>query len=209
MSAEPTCPRCHGRLNAPSLWSSDWTCTTHGAVLPRQPARSPSHAGLTAALRDARVPLWLPWPLPQGWLVTGFVDVGDERTGARACAVALSGPGLVSGPADMLLIAEEPGTGFGSHFAGLDAPDPGDGWSDCPPHAKAEVRGHPVPLWALDGSADRAVYVGEALGNWLWVVMWPADAGVLLVEQHELLDLREPGMELDLPYGAPCPRLTE
>lgn len=186
----------------------------HGVVLPRQPPKSPSREGLCAVLQDARVPVWVPWPLPPGWLVTGFLHVGDERTGARACAVAVSGPGLLSGPADMLLIAEEPGIGLGARYAGLDAPDPGDGCDASAPHAKVEVRGaanraHPVPMWALDAGPDRAVYVGEAMGNWLWAVLWPADAGVLMLEQLELLDLREPGMDLDLPYGAYCPRLDE
>lgn len=212
MRAEPTCPRCGGRLHAPSLWSSDWSCAVHGAVLPKQPARSPSKDGLTATLNDARVPVWVPWPLPLGWLVTGFVQAGDERTGSRACGVALSGPGLVSGPADLLLVAEEPGVGLGACYAGLDGPDPGDFCEDSPPHTKVEVRGmdtrgHPVPLWAVQCGADRAAYVGEAMGSWLWTVLWPAEAGLLMLDNLKLLDMREPGMELDLPYGAQSPRL--
>ncbi len=47
------------------------------------------------------------------------------------------------------------------------------------------------------------------MGNWLWAVLWPADAGVLMLESQNLLDLREPGMELDLPYGAHSPRLDD
>jgi hypothetical protein len=66
-----------------------------------------------------------------------------------------------------------------------------------------------VPLWSLDGGPDRAVYVGEALGHWLWAVLWPAAAGVLMLDRLELLDLREPGMTLDLPFGAASPRLDE
>jgi hypothetical protein len=215
MRAEPTCPRCGGPVRAPSLWSSDWTCGLHGAVLPRQPAKRPAAEGLAAVLRDARVPVWTPWPLPHGWLVTGFLTVGDDRSGARAVAVALSGPALLAGPADMILIAEDPGVGLGAHFAGLmDGPDPGEGFDDGPPHVKLEVRGptatcgHSVPMWAVStGKADRAVYVGEAMGSWLWSVLWPADAGVLMLERPNLLDLREPGMELDVPYGAFSHRL--
>jgi len=51
-------------------------------VLPRQPAKSPTADGLAAVLQDARVPVWAPWPLPHGWLVTGFLTVGDDRSGA-------------------------------------------------------------------------------------------------------------------------------
>ncbi|GAA0564051.1 DUF6758 family protein [Actinomadura livida] len=214
MRAEPTCPRCAGPLHAPGLWSSDWSCGVHGVVLPRQPSKRPGPDGLAAVLRDARVPVWTPWPLPLGWLVTGFATVGDDRSGARATAVALSGPGLLAGPADMVLIAEEPGIGLGAHYAGLDGSDPGEVF-DAPPHVKLDVSGpaatcgHSVPMWTVNGQADRAVFVGEAMGHWLWVVLWPADAGVLLLERQTLLDLREPGMELDLPYGAYSPRLDD
>jgi len=38
-------------------------------------------------------------------------------------------------------------------------------------------------------------------------VLWPASAGVLLVEPMTLRDLRDPGQQLDLPFGAPSPRL--
>jgi hypothetical protein len=194
-------------LHVPNLWSSEWSCAVHGAVHPKQPPKRPSPDGLAVVVSDARVPVWLPWPLPLGWLVTGFVDAGDQRTGARACAVALSGPGLLGGPADMLLIAEEPGVGLGAFYAGLEGPDPGVVCDASAPHAKVEVRGHPVPLWTVGAAPDRAVYAGEAMGNWLWAVLWPADEGLLMLDHLELLDLREPGMELDLPFGAFSPRL--
>ena len=79
-----------------------------------------SQDGLDGLLRTAGVPVWLPWPLPAGWLVTGFAGAGDERTGTRACAVALSGPNPLGGPAEMLVVAEEPGIGLGAALAGLD-----------------------------------------------------------------------------------------
>ena len=213
--AEPMCPRCAGPVSAPSLWSSDWVCGVHGVVLPRQPSKRPSSDGLAAVVHDARVPVWVPWPLPLGWLVTGFAAVGDERSGARAAAVAVSGPGLLSGPVDMLVIAEEPGVGLGAHYAGLEGSDPGEVFDGSPPHVKLDVSGpsatggHSVAMWAVGAEPDRAVYVGEAMGNWLWTVLWPAEAGVLMLEQQNLLDLREPGMDLDLPFGAYCPRLDD
>jgi hypothetical protein len=54
---------------------------------------------------------------------------------------------------------------------------------------------------------DRAAFAGEMLGNWLWVVLWPDTAGVLLVEPLTLRDLRDPDQDLDLPFGAASPRL--
>ncbi|MDL4772090.1 MULTISPECIES: DUF6758 family protein [Thermomonosporaceae] len=214
MRAEPTCPRCAGPLHEPSLWSSDWQCPVHGTVLPRQPSGRPGAESLAAVLDDTRVPVWTPWPLPLGWLVTGFATAGDEHTGARACAVALSGPATVSGPADLVLIAEQPGAGLGSHYAGLDEPDPGVGFDADPPHVKLDVSGpsatcgHTVPMWSVPTRPDRAVYVGEAMGDWLWAVLWPAEAGALMLARPSLLDLREPGMKPDLPYGALSPRLN-
>jgi len=193
-------------VHEPSAWSSAWLCDLHGEVHPMGPARSPSQDGLDGLLRTARVPVWLPWPLPSGWLVTGFAGAGDERTGMRACAVALSGPNPVGGPADLLLIAEEPGVGLGAGFAGLDGPDPGDDFVSAQPHAAAGFGNHEFPLWLVE-APERAVFAGEVMGSWLWLVLWPDTAGVLLLEPIPLRDLRDPGQDLDLPFGAPSPRL--
>jgi hypothetical protein len=38
-------------------------------------------------------------------------------------------------------------------------------------------------------------------------VLWPDSAGVLLIEPLALRDLRDPGQELDLPFGAASLRL--
>jgi hypothetical protein len=109
----------------------------------------------------------------------------------------------------MLLIAEEPGVGLGAAYAGLPGPDPGGGVGDGPPHAKADIRGHPTPLWCVEGvPPDRAVYVGEALGNWLWAIAWPAEVGCLIaLTEFDLRDLSDPDQIFDLPYGAFSPRL--
>jgi hypothetical protein len=150
------------------------------------------------------VPIWVPWPLPLGWLVTGFAEVGDDRSGALAVAVALSGPSPLGGPADLMIIAEEPGVGLGSSYAGLRGPDPGHGFGGSVPNAKVQIDGHPVSMWAV-GADAAAVFAGEALANWLWTVLWPDSAGILMLEELSLRDLRE--TSLDLPYGAFCPRL--
>lgn len=178
--------------------------------MPYQPPWQPSAAALDAVRRNAVVPIWLPWPLPPGWLVTGFGEAGDERGGAKATVVALSGPSVNQGPADLLIIAEEPGVGLGAGFAGLDGPDPGEGFDEGPPNAKVDVLGHPTALWFVDGPDDRAVYAGEALGSWLWAIGWPADAGcVIALGSLSLRDLREQIQDFDLPYGAFSPRLND
>lgn len=208
MKKDPACPRCGAELSAPNAWSSAWRCPVHGDVCPRWPARSPSSAGLSALLQTTGVPVWLPWPLPVGWLVAGFADAGDERTGARACAVALTGPAPLGGPGDMVIVAEEPGVGMGACYAGLPGPDPGPAVFDgTAPHAGVRYRGHEWPLWHIGSEDDRAAYAGEAMGNWLWAIFWPAAAGTLVIEDFELRDLRDPDQDLDLPYGAASPRL--
>lgn len=206
MRSAPSCPRCGADVHEPGPWSSAWRCDAHGEVVPLYPVRSPSRDGLLGLLRTAAVPVWVPWPLPAGWLVTGFAGAGDERSGLRACVVALSGPNPVGGPGDMLIIAEEPGVGLGAYLAGLTGPDPGDGFAAAPPDARVRFAGREFPLWTVD-APDRAVFAGEAMANWLWLVLWPDTAGLLLVEPLMLRDLRDPGPHLDLPFGALSPRL--
>lgn len=206
MKKAATCPRCGRQLTEPGPWASGWRCPVHGEVAPLWPAYRPAPEGLRGLLRQPKVPVWLPWPLPAGWLVTGFAGAGDDRSGTRACAVALSGPNPVGGLGEMLLISEEPGVGLGARLAGLAGPDPGEGFAAGPPHGFVKFGLHEFPLWLVD-APDRAAFAGEVLGNWLWLVLWPDTAGVLLVEALPLRDLRDPGLDLDLPFGAPSPRL--
>jgi hypothetical protein len=208
MKAEPSCPRCGASLRPPGLWSSSWQCELHGAVHPLHVLSRPGPEALDHVVARARVPVWLPWPLPAGWVVTGLGYAGDDRSGGRATVVACSGPSPVGGPGDLVLVAEEPGVGLGARYAGLAGPDPGAGFDLGPPHAKVEAAGHPTPLWSVDAGPDVAVYVGEAKGLWLWAVLWPAGTGMLLLEDFLLRDLRDGGPDLDPPYGAPTPRLT-
>ncbi|HLQ56424.1 MAG TPA: DUF6758 family protein [Streptosporangiaceae bacterium] len=206
MKNQSTCPRCGGPVQEPSAWSSAWQCKLHGGVQPLRPACSPSKEGLNGVLHSAAVPVWLPWPLPPGWLVTGFAAAGDERSGYRGCVVALTGPNPAGGPGEMLLISEEPGVGLGARFAGLTGPDPGREFAAGPPDASVEFDHHDFPLWHVEAPA-RAAFVGEILASWLWLVLWPDTAGMLLMEPLALRDLRDPGQDLDLPYGAKSPHL--
>ena len=211
MRPEPSCPRCGSVLHAPGLWSSSWRCDEHGSVPPVQPVVQPTPDVLRAAASTASVPLWLPWPLPRGWLVTGVVTAGDERTGARATAVVCSGPAPLGGVAELVLVGEEMGVGLGARFAGLDGPDAGL-MPDRAADAKIHAAGIPTAMWALEPGPAAveapAVYVGEALGCWVWAVLWPGTAGFLLIDDFVLTDLRNAGHELDIPCGALSPRLT-
>lgn len=177
-------------------------------MAPRQPLGPPSPESLTALARRSELPLWLPWPLPTAWVLSGATHAGEEREGVRATALALSGPNPMGGAGDMVLVAEEPGVGLGAHFAGLAGPDPGADFAADPATAKVEADGHPTPLWYVEGEPDRAAFVGEASGSWLWAVLWPPSAARLLDEDVALADVRSLGHEVDLlPFGALSPRL--
>lgn len=161
-------------------------------------------------MRRARVPVWMPWPLPVGWLFTGVAYAGDDRSGGRATAVACSGPGPLAGTGELLLVAEELGVGLGARYAGIDGPDPGPAIClDKPPQTKLLAAGRPTPLWHVrQAPEDRAVFVGEALGLWLWAIVWPEQSGLLLYDELVLTDLRDLGAEMELlPCGALSPRL--
>jgi hypothetical protein len=190
--------------------SSDWRCEEHGPV---PPFHVPAHlnAEIVAAVRrQAGVPLWVPWPMPPGWTVTGVAWAGDERAPAVATALACSGPAPLGGVADVVLVAEEPGVGLGARYAGIGGPDPGTLLTQeidtTSAHAKVLAGGRPTPLWSITAGEGRSAYVGEALGRWLWAVAWPTEAGYVLAEHLVLQDLREEAHR-PLLFGAPSPYL--
>jgi hypothetical protein len=202
-----TCPRCDEPLRAPGLMSSSWECDRHGAVQPLRRWTRVTPEVLAQASAQAAVPLWSPFPLLPSWTVTGLALAGDERSGARATVLALSGPSPLGGPADLLLVAEEPGVGLGARLAGGDGLDPGD-VAKGQPDAKVEAAGHPTALWRCDSAEDRVAFVGEAAGVWLYAVLWPPAAELVLLEHVVLHDLRhEQHAGLELPVGAPTARL--
>ena len=186
--------------------SSDWTCAEHGAVAPYTAVPRPTPEAARQLAGRAAVPLWTPLPLLPGWTLAGLATAGDERTGARATAVALGGPCPIGGPADLVLVAEEPGVGLGGRIAGTGVLDPGP--CGGAPDAKVLASGHDTPLWRCPSADDRVAFVGEAKGVWLWAVLWPPAAELVLIEHVELHDLRAEAHEhLDLPVGAASTRL--
>ncbi|MFE0511204.1 DUF6758 family protein, partial [Streptomyces sp. NPDC058964] len=109
MRGEPSCPKCGGRVRAPGLFADSWQCDVHGTVHPVQPVIPPSVEALGVVVHRTQVPVWMPWPLPVGWLFTGVACAGDDRSGGRATAVACSGPGPLGGMGELILVAEELG----------------------------------------------------------------------------------------------------
>jgi hypothetical protein len=68
-----------------------------------------------------------------------------------------------------------------------------------------------VPLWAVSTASDvseldRSVVAGEAGGRWLWVVLRPASAMLLLRDEWILRDVSGMGPALvEIPFGGPRP----
>jgi non-ribosomal peptide synthetase component F len=189
-----------------------WTCAEHGPIEPVHPSSRPGAHALARVLKVTRVPVWLPWPLPAGWLVTGTTYAGDDPRGGRASVVACSGPAPLGGVGELILVAEEPGVGLGARFADVPGPDPGAEIVRARAGARLTAAGWPTSLWEvprdLDQPLDRAAWVGEAAGLWLWLVAWPETADLMVHDDLTLVDLRDTGHTLDLPYGALSPRLA-
>lgn len=161
-------------------------------------------------------PTYLPWPLGPGWSVSDFAAV-TTPTGVRATLTCVSGTSQLDGAVEVMVISEEPGTGFGARVAGLvDADgvprlDPGEEVGDGPAPVRVRVGQHPVGLWPVSvsrspGAWDRSVLAGEADGRWLWIVLRPASAFLLLRDDWILRDVSATGPQLvALPFGGRAP----
>jgi hypothetical protein len=165
-------------------------CPEHGTVSPLWRPGESSYDEFAAHLELAGAfPTYLPWPLSPGWRLTDF--------------------GVVEGPVDLIVVAEEPTTGLGARCAGTVHADPGHELGDGPPASKVRLDGQPVPLWPVSTSDaggrtasewDRTVLAGEGGGRWLWLVIRPASALLLLRDVSAL----GPAL-LDVPFGGPSP----
>lgn len=130
-----------------------------------------SDEALRQLAAQSSVPLWVPYPPPPGWLVTGVRWAGADRTGPVATVVACSGPhplptSMWDGEqairtAELLLVAEEPGVGLGARLAGLPSVDPGGAIGIGAPALKMRAGRHDVPLWSVD-PADGPASSGTA-----------------------------------------------
>lgn len=155
-------------------------------------------------------PTYLPWPLGPGWAVSDFgVVVEGERTlGTVTCC---SGSTDLDGRVDVFVVAEEAGVGLGGRCAGLHRADPGAGFGLGTPTAKVRIHSQSVPMWPVStsgaaGDLDRSVVAGEADGRWLWMVLLPASAVLLMRDDWILRDVSGIGPPLlEMPFTGPGP----
>src|SRR3954453_15285717 len=151
MSVAPVCPRCGEELVVrPGSTAQAW-CHLHGAVTPLHHTLLIAHDAITAVTDDARVPAWVPDPMPNGWTLTGLAWGGEP--GARAIVVDTSGPAPLGGSAQLLLVAEEPGTGVGRGCRGLPGLGAGEVTSG-PSSVDVKAAGQRAALWAVPTSDD-------------------------------------------------------
>ena len=206
----PACPRCSAPV-APGDGGDAWSCPDHGPTDALWRPAEASYAAFTEHLGRTRgFPTYLPWPLSPGWAVTDVAAVGsEERT--RATMTCCSGTSELDGPVDVVVVTEETGTGLGARLAGSSHDDPGPGLPDGAPLVRVRLDQKQVPLWSVStsgssGEWDRSVVAGEALGRWLWIVVRPASAILLLRDDWILRDVSGLGPPLvELPFAGPTP----
>jgi hypothetical protein len=211
MSLAAGCPRCSTPLARGE--EGDWTCATHGPVAPLWRPAAASYDGFAEHLEVAGgFPTYLPWPLGPGWSVSDFGVVGDRAERTCATMACCSGTSQLDGPVDVLVVNEEAGTGLGARCAGLEGDGPSAEVHDEPPVVRVQIEARSVPLWAVSTSTaarelDRSVLAGEAGGRWLWLVVRPAAAVLLLRDDWILRDVSGAGpLLVEMPFGGPTPQ---
>jgi hypothetical protein len=214
MSLTATCPRC----GEPAVDQRGWACPLHGVISPLWGPETPDYDALIEHLgRAGGLPSWIPWPLKEGGAISDFGSVVGPSASFATCTFMSDVEGLV----EFTVLTEEPGVGLGARCAGVPGWQPSPDLRVQPRAASVRIDGHPIALWPVSTAAsaddaadfargpapsdellDRSVFVGEAEGRWLWVVLRPASAALLLLDDWSLQDLGALGAAalLDLPF---------
>jgi uncharacterized protein DUF6758 len=208
MSLQRECPRCAAPLGVTD--GGGWLCPEHGPTPALRRPEEASYDGFVEALSAAGdLPTYLPWPMSPGWAVSDFAVVGEDP--ARATMTCSSGTSALDGPVDVFVVSEESGVGLGARCAGTTHLDPGPEIGAGPPPVRVRIASQSVPLWSVSTAStehelDRSVFVGEAGGRWLWMVLRPASAMLLLRDEWILRDVSGIGPPLvELAFGGPRP----
>jgi hypothetical protein len=183
-------------------------CAIHEAIVPLWRVAEPDYDAFAEYLVMSRpLPTWLPWPLPDGWQVTDFGCVGLEGGTPQAAYVTCTGASELDGVVEVTVVTEEPGVGLAARCGRVTHTDPGREAGEGVPPTRIRVDNASVPMWVVstdDGpdTLDRAVLAGEARGRWLWLVLRPASAALLLPEMGPLHDVSSLGPQLvSMPFG--------
>jgi Family of unknown function (DUF6758) len=209
MPLQAECPRCPTPIPGSAVGGG--SCPEHGPTAPLLRADAASYDMFVEALAAAgEFPTYLPWPMSPGWTVSDFAVVSEGEQG-RATLTCSSGTSALDGPVDVFVVSEESGVGLGARCAGTSHLDPGPDLGVGRPPVRVRIGSQSVPLWAVSTSTsdvelDRAVFAGEAAGRWLWIVLRPASAMLLLRDEWILRDVSGIGPPLvELAFGGPQP----
>lgn len=208
MSLAASCPRCTSPVTEAD---GNVTCRKHGTTAPLwrpDVADYTSFAELVGRVGD--MPIYLPWPMSPGWSIADF---GCVAAASRALATVTTTVGTsdLDGPVEVTIVSEDTGVGLGARCAGTTHDDPGEQVGRGPQSIHVRAGGRTVPMWAVDPRDDddllaKSVFAGEAEGRWLWMVIRPASAALLLRDEWLLADVTGFGPEaLEMPFGGPRP----
>jgi hypothetical protein len=210
MSLAASCVRCSAPVV--EVPGARWSCPEHGATQALWHPGEASYDAFAEHLGASRsFPTYLPWPMSPGWTVTDFAAAGDGPGQTAATLTCTAGTSELDGPVDVLVVVEEAGTGLGGRCAGTRYDDPGIDIGRRPPTARIRIESQSVNLWDIstsssDGEFDRSVVAGEAGGRWLWIVLRPASALLLLRDDWILRDVSRIGPQLvETPFGGHRP----
>ena len=222
MPLAASCPRCTSPVTGEG---ASFACSVHGPTAPLwRPNEADYDSFAELVGRSDQLPTYLPWPMSPGWSIADFGCVGDAGQ-VRATVTTTVGTSDLDGEVEVTIVSEEPGIGLGARCAGTTYDDPGPQISNGPPAVHVRAGGRTVPLWLVEDHQDqadvtvnptgelsgddllaRAVFAGEADGRWLWLVMKPASAALLLHDEWLLADVTGFGPEaLEMPFGGPRP----
>ncbi|MDQ6641352.1 MAG: hypothetical protein M3Y66_02535 [Actinomycetota bacterium] len=209
MALAASCPRCTTPLSGEGV---SFSCADHGSVVPLWRSASADYSTFADVMvRTTGMPTYLPWPLSPGWTIADFGCVAKPGGPALATVTTTAGASALDGDVQVTIVSEEPGVGLGARCAGMRRADPGEAVGAGPASVRLRVDSHPVSMWVVPSSDGddvlaRSVFVGEAEGRWLWLVMRPASAALLLSDEWLLADAGGFGPEaLELPFGGAPP----
>ncbi|MET3962522.1 hypothetical protein ABIE44_002456 [Marmoricola sp. OAE513] len=202
-----SCPRCTSTItDAGGLYA----CSVHGSIHPLWRPEVADYDTFAELVSRSDLPTYLPWPMSPGWSISDFGCVaGEGKTSATVTTTV--GTSDLDGPVEVTVISEDPGVGLGARCAGTAYDDPGEQIGVGPHAINVRAAGHSVRMWAVDSSLEddllaKAVFAGEADGRWLWLVIRPASAALLLRDEWLLADVTGFGPEaLEMPFGGTKP----
>lgn len=212
MSLVSWCPQCFAPV---ARGAGGFSCDHHGVVAPLWRALEVDYEAFVEVISlAAGVPTYLPWPLSPGWTVADVACVADPaREGATALATVstTTGTSTLDGEVAVTVVTEEPGVGLGARIARTGELDPGAAIGTGAPTVWVRIGQRTVPMWPVpSGDSDdvlaHSVFAGESGGRWLWLVMAPASAALLLRDEWLFADAGEfgPGA-VEVPFGGTPP----